>query len=146
MPRSSSSCGRATRRASWPGRRPTTPAPRSGGARSSRGCSRSPSARPRLRSRPPPRPASAIGTKPITAGVDWGPRRLTGALQGKAVTLLDRCAARARVRAWEAAPDADLAVVVINDEVERFSRVKEQAVAEHDFERAARARDQADKL
>src|SRR5262249_4092208 len=46
--------------------------------------------------------------------------RLPGALPGKAVALMDRCAARARLNAWTASPQFDLRVVEIDEEVTRL--------------------------
>ena len=82
----------------------------------------------------------------LPAIVDWADRRLRGALPGKAVQLLDRCAARARLRAWESSPGPDLAVVELDEQIERLNVEKEQAVADQDFEKGAARRDQADKL
>jgi len=73
-------------------------------------------------------------------------RQLPGALPGKAVRLLDRAAARARMKAWQLAPDVDLAVHEVEQQIERLNRQKEEAVAAQDFSRAAVLRDQADKL
>jgi ATP-dependent Clp protease ATP-binding subunit ClpC len=72
--------------------------------------------------------------------------RLPGALPGKAVQILDRCAARTRLRAWEQTPEADLAVVDLDQQIERLNREKEDAVANQDFEKGAALRDQADQL
>ncbi|HJZ93205.1 MAG TPA: Clp protease N-terminal domain-containing protein [Gemmataceae bacterium] len=73
-------------------------------------------------------------------------RQLPGALPGKAVRLLDRAAARARMKAWQLAPDIDLAVHEAEQQIERLNRHKEDAVAAQDFQRGAELRDQADKL
>jgi ATP-dependent Clp protease ATP-binding subunit ClpC len=72
--------------------------------------------------------------------------RLPGVLPGTAVRLLDRCAARARLRDWESTPQADLAVVEMDEQINQLNSGKEQAVADQDFPRAADLRDQADKL
>jgi ATP-dependent Clp protease ATP-binding subunit ClpC len=82
----------------------------------------------------------------LPAIADWADRKLPGALPGKAVALLDRCAARARLRAWEQTPEADLAVVEFDQQIERLNREKEEAVADQDFEKGAALRDQADQL
>ena len=82
----------------------------------------------------------------LPAIADWADRKLPGALPGKAVMLLDRCAVRARLRAWEQTPEADLAVIELDQQIERLNREKEDAVAEQDFEKGAALRDQADKL
>jgi ATP-dependent Clp protease ATP-binding subunit ClpC len=80
------------------------------------------------------------------AAVAQAADRLPGALPGKAVQLLDRCATRARLNAWAETPDVDLAIVEIDAQVQRLNDDKESAVAEQDFQRAAALRDQADKL
>jgi ATP-dependent Clp protease ATP-binding subunit ClpC len=72
--------------------------------------------------------------------------RLPGALPGKAVALLDRCAARARLSSWAASPRFGPQVAEIEAQIESLNRDKEEAVADQDFERGASFRDQADKL
>jgi ATP-dependent Clp protease ATP-binding subunit ClpC len=73
-------------------------------------------------------------------------RQLPGALPGKAVRVLDRAAARARMKAWQLAPDIDLAVHEAEQQIEQLNRQKEDAVAAQDFQRGAELRDQAEKL
>jgi ATP-dependent Clp protease ATP-binding subunit ClpC len=73
-------------------------------------------------------------------------QRLPGAQPGKAVALLDRCAARARLQAWEAAPPVDRAVVELDAQIRKLNEEKEMAVGDQDFQKAANLRDQADRL
>jgi ATP-dependent Clp protease ATP-binding subunit ClpC len=72
--------------------------------------------------------------------------RLPGALPGKAVQLLDRCAARTRLRELELSPDEAASVRTIEEQLERLTQEKEDAVAKQEFDRAASLRDQGDKL
>lgn len=60
----------------------------------------------------------------------------------KAVGLMDEAAAAVRLRAVGTPPD----LKGLNSEIERLDRGKESAVAEQDFGKAARLRDQADSL
>jgi len=80
------------------------------------------------------------------AAVAQAADRLPGALPGKAVQLLDRCATRARLNAWTQTPAVDLAITEIDAQIERLNNDKESAVADQDFQRAAALRDLADKL
>jgi ATP-dependent Clp protease ATP-binding subunit ClpC len=72
--------------------------------------------------------------------------RLRGALPGEAVQLLDRCAARARLKAWQLSPSSDPAVVELDEQIRQFNLDKESAVAAQEFDRALQLRDQADRL
>ena len=64
-------------------------------------------------------------------------RQLAGALPGKAVALLDRCAARARMRAFDASPRVDDRLRQFDERIEELNRLKESAVAGQDFPLAA---------
>jgi ATP-dependent Clp protease ATP-binding subunit ClpC len=72
--------------------------------------------------------------------------RLPGALPGKAVQLLDRCAARTRLRELEPSPDEAAALRAIDEQLEQLNQQKEEAVAEQNFQQAAEFRDRCDKL
>jgi ATP-dependent Clp protease ATP-binding subunit ClpC len=80
----------------------------------------------------------------VPAIADAADRHLPGALPGKAVGLLDRCAVRARLKNWER-PD-DPAVVELDQQIAQLNQQKESAVADQQFDQAASFRDQADKL
>jgi ATP-dependent Clp protease ATP-binding subunit ClpC len=72
---------------------------------------------------------------------------LPGTLPGTAVVLVDRAAARARIRAGTLLPpDIKAAVRDLDARIEQLNSEKEEAVAGQDFQRAAERRDQADKL
>jgi ATP-dependent Clp protease ATP-binding subunit ClpC len=78
--------------------------------------------------------------------VEAADRQLPGALPGKAVQLLDRCAARTRIQKLELTPDESVAVRSTDEQIARLNQEKEEAVGNQDFDRAAALRDQADKL
>jgi ATP-dependent Clp protease ATP-binding subunit ClpC len=71
---------------------------------------------------------------------------LPGVLPGKAVVLMDRAAARARIRAAALPPDVAAAVRELDERIDRLNREKEDLVGALDFERAAERRNEVDAL
>ena len=70
-------------------------------------------------------------------------RYITGrCLPDKAIDVIDEAGARVRLKSMSKPPN----LKEIDEEVEALNRQKEEAVANQDFEQAARLRDQADKL
>src|SRR4051812_35387325 len=79
----------------------------------------------------------------VQAAVDLSDRYITGrCLPDKAIDVIDEAGARVRLKSMSKPPN----LKEIDDEVEGLNRQKEEAVANQDFEQAARLRDQADKL
>ncbi len=79
----------------------------------------------------------------IESSVELSNRYITGrCLPDKAIDVIDEAGARVRLKAMTRPPD----LKEIGEEVEQLIKEKEEAVANQDFERAARLRDQADKL
>ena len=79
----------------------------------------------------------------LASAVELSSRYITGrCLPDKAIDVIDEAGARVRLRAMTRPPD----LKEIDGEVETLNNDKEEAVANQDFERAARLRDQADKL
>ncbi|MFO0788887.1 MAG: ATP-dependent Clp protease ATP-binding subunit [Pirellulales bacterium] len=79
----------------------------------------------------------------IEAAVELSDRYITGrCLPDKAIDVIDEAGARVRLKSMSKPPN----LKEIDDEVEALNRQKEEAVANQDFEQAARLRDQADKL
>jgi ATP-dependent Clp protease ATP-binding subunit ClpC len=79
----------------------------------------------------------------IQAAVELSDRYITGrCLPDKAIDVIDESGARVRLKSMSKPPN----LKEIDDEVEALNRQKEEAVANQDFEQAARLRDQADKL
>jgi ATP-dependent Clp protease ATP-binding subunit ClpC len=79
----------------------------------------------------------------IQAAVELSDRYITGrCLPDKAIDVIDEAGARVRLKSMSKPPN----LKEIDDEVEGLNRQKEEAVANQDFEQAARLRDQADKL
>src|SRR6186997_2724989 len=79
----------------------------------------------------------------LAASVELSSRYITGrCLPDKAIDVIDEAGARVRLKAMSKPPN----LKEIDDEVEVLNRQKEEAVANQDFEQAARLRDQADKL
>jgi ATP-dependent Clp protease ATP-binding subunit ClpC len=79
----------------------------------------------------------------LVSAVELSSRYITGrCLPDKAIDVIDEAGARVRLRAMTKPPD----LKEIDGEVEQLNKDKEEAVANQDFERAARLRDQADKL
>lgn len=72
--------------------------------------------------------------------------RLPGALPGKAVHLLDRCAARTRIQKAELSPDEAAIVRNFDERIARLYQVREEAVAVQDDPRAAELQSQVDTL
>lgn len=87
-----------------------------------------------------------IGEDTIKAIVESADRYLPGALPGKAIQLLDRCAARTRIRTLSLSDDETAAVRSIEEQLTRLNRKMEEAVDQQDFQQAAAARDERDKL
>jgi ATP-dependent Clp protease ATP-binding subunit ClpC len=73
-------------------------------------------------------------------------RRLPGALPGKAVHLLDRCAVRTRIQKVALSHDEAAVVRDTDEQITRLNQDKDEAVAEQDFPRAAELRNQVDTL
>jgi ATP-dependent Clp protease ATP-binding subunit ClpC len=79
----------------------------------------------------------------IQAAVELSDRYITGrCLPDKAIDVIDEAGARVRLKSMSKPPN----LKEIDDEVEALNRQKEEAVANQDFEQAAKLRDQADKL
>jgi len=79
----------------------------------------------------------------IAAAVETSERYITGrCLPDKAIDVIDEAGARVRLKGMTRPPD----LKEIDEEVEKLNKEKEEAVANQDFEKAARLRDQADKL
>ncbi len=79
----------------------------------------------------------------IRAAVELSTRYITGRfLPDKAIDVIDEAGSRVRMRSMTRPPD----LRELDREIERLTKEKEEAVAGQDFERAARLRDQADKL
>ncbi|RIK84729.1 MAG: NDP-hexose 4-ketoreductase [Planctomycetota bacterium] len=79
----------------------------------------------------------------LVSAVELSSRYITGrCLPDKAIDVIDEAGARVRLRSMTKPPD----LKEIDDQVEQLNKDKEEAVANQDFERAARLRDQADKL
>src|SRR5689334_18887760 len=79
----------------------------------------------------------------IQAAVELSDRYITGrCLPDKAIDEIDEAGARVRLKSMSKPPN----LKEIDDEVEALNKQKEDAVANQDFEQAARLRDQADKL
>jgi ATP-dependent Clp protease ATP-binding subunit ClpC len=79
----------------------------------------------------------------IEGAVELSSRYITGrCLPDKAIDVIDEAGARVRLRAKTCPPD----LKELDEQIERLHQEKEEAVASQDFEKAARVRDQADKL
>jgi ATP-dependent Clp protease ATP-binding subunit ClpC len=79
----------------------------------------------------------------VEAAVELSSRYITGrCLPDKAIDVIDESGARVHLKSMTRPPD----LKDIDDEVERLNKEKEEAVANQDFEKAAKLRDQADKL
>ena len=79
----------------------------------------------------------------IQSAVELSDRYITGrCLPDKAIDVIDEAGARVRLKSMSKPPN----LKEIDDEVEALNRQKEEAVANQDFEMAAKLRDQADKL
>jgi ATP-dependent Clp protease ATP-binding subunit ClpC len=79
----------------------------------------------------------------IQSAVELSDRYITGrCLPDKAIDVIDESGARVRLKSMSKPPN----LKEIDEEVEVLNRQKEEAVANQDFEQAARLRDQADKL
>jgi ATP-dependent Clp protease ATP-binding subunit ClpC len=79
----------------------------------------------------------------IESAVELSDRYITGrCLPDKAIDVIDEAGARVRLKAMTRPPD----LKEIDEEVERLNKEKEEAVANQDFEKAAKLRDTADKL
>ena len=79
----------------------------------------------------------------IVSAVELADRYITGrCLPDKAIDVIDEAGARVRLKAMTRPPD----LKEIDEEVERLNKEKEEAVANQDFEKAAKLRDTADKL
>jgi len=79
----------------------------------------------------------------IQSAVELSDRYITGrCLPDKAIDVIDESGARVRLKSMSKPPN----LKEIDEEVEGLNRQKEEAVANQDFEQAARLRDQADKL
>jgi len=79
----------------------------------------------------------------IEAAVELSGRYITGrCLPDKAIDVIDEAGARIHLKSMTRPPD----LKEIDQEVEQLNKEKEEAVANQDFEKAARLRDTADKL
>ncbi|MBI3465151.1 MAG: ATP-dependent Clp protease ATP-binding subunit [Planctomycetes bacterium] len=84
-----------------------------------------------------------ITDEAIEEAVELSSRYITGrCLPDKAIDVIDESGARVRLRAKTCPPD----LKELDEQIERLHQEKEEAVASQDFEKAARVRDQADKL
>jgi ATP-dependent Clp protease ATP-binding subunit ClpC len=87
-----------------------------------------------------------ISAEAIKAIVESADRRLPGALPGKAIQLLDRCAARTRIRTLSLSDDEAAAVRSIDEQLARLAEKLEEHVNQQDFQQAAVVRDEREKL
>jgi len=79
----------------------------------------------------------------ILTAVELSSRYITGrCLPDKAIDVIDEAGARVHLKSLTRPPD----LKEIDEEIERLNKEKEEAVANQDFEKAAKLRDQADKL
>ncbi len=79
----------------------------------------------------------------VEAAVELSGRYITGrCLPDKAIDVIDEAGARVHLKSMTRPPD----LKEIDDQVEQLNKEKEEAVANQDFEKAAKLRDQADKL
>jgi len=79
----------------------------------------------------------------LRAAVELSSRYITGrCLPDKAIDVIDEAGARIRLKSMVRPPD----LKELEEEIERHNQLKEEAVANQDFEKAASLRDQADKL
>ncbi len=84
-----------------------------------------------------------IEDQALEAAVEYSTRYITGRfLPDKAIDVIDEAGSRVRMRNMIRPPD----LRDIEKEIENLTKEKEEAVAEQDFERAARLRDEADQL
>ncbi len=84
-----------------------------------------------------------ITDEALEAAVEMGERYITArCLPDKAIDVIDEAGARVRLRTMSRPPD----LKEIDDDIERLSKEKDDAVAKQDFEKAAALRDQAEKL
>jgi len=96
-----------------------------------------------LRSRYEEHHRVSISDAAVEAAVDMSERYITArCLPDKAIDVIDEAGARVRLRSMTRPPD----LKDIDEEVEKLNKLKEEAVANQDFEKAASLRDQADKL
>jgi ATP-dependent Clp protease ATP-binding subunit ClpC len=84
----------------------------------------------------------SITDQALSRAVELAELSLKGCLPGKAVRLLDRAAGLVRLRTHVPTPD----LKEMEARIDAINREKEEAVAEQDFARAARLRDEGDKL
>jgi ATP-dependent Clp protease ATP-binding subunit ClpC len=79
----------------------------------------------------------------LEKAVELSSRYITGrCLPDKAIDVIDESGARIRLKSMVRPPD----LKELEEEIERHNQLKEEAVANQDFEKAANLRDQADKL
>src|SRR5260221_240729 len=79
----------------------------------------------------------------LLEAVELSDRYISGrCLPDKAIDVIDEAGARVRLKAMTRPPD----LKELDSQVEQLNQEKESAVAEQDFEKAARLRDHADKL
>src|SRR5204862_2583172 len=84
-----------------------------------------------------------ITDEALKAAVELSSRYITGrCLPDKAIDVIDEAGARIRLKSMVRPPD----LKELDSQIEQYNQEKEAAVAEQDFEKAARLRDQADKL
>ncbi len=81
--------------------------------------------------------------KALTTAVEMANRYIPGRfLPDKAIDVIDEAGARVRMRAMTRPPD----LKSLEEQISRQDKEKEEAVANQDFERAAKIRDEADQL
>ncbi len=79
----------------------------------------------------------------LEKAVELSSRYITGrCLPDKAIDVIDESGARIRLKSMVRPPD----LKELDEEIERLNQAKEEAVANQDFEKAAKLRDQADKV
>jgi ATP-dependent Clp protease ATP-binding subunit ClpC len=79
----------------------------------------------------------------LEKAVELSSRYITGrCLPDKAIDVIDEAGARVRLKSMVRPPD----LKELEEEIERLNTKKDEAVASQDFEKAAKLRDQADKL
>jgi ATP-dependent Clp protease ATP-binding subunit ClpC len=84
-----------------------------------------------------------ITDRALEAAVELSSRYITGRCQpDKAIDVIDEASARVRLRSMTRPPD----LKQLDQEIDKLTQLKEEAVANQDFERAAMYRDQVEKL
>ena len=84
-----------------------------------------------------------ITDRALEVAVELSSRYITGRCQpDKAIDVIDEACARVRIKAMTPPPD----LKKLDQEIERYQQLKEEAVANQDFEKAAKYRDMVEQL